>query len=149
MVDPNLAEAVAALARVIPTLTALIEKGIVDYCKDLKNMGCKVFTGSLKADLAWSWLQKIETTAITLQIPEPMRLPCVVQFLEDRVHTWWKTTLQRYVRCPTLSWANFRKEFEEKYYSWALKEKKWIEFMNLKQGGMSVAEYNYQNLLHL
>ena len=50
--DPNLAEAVAALARVIPALTALTEKGIMDYCMDLKNMGCKVFTGTLKVDLA-------------------------------------------------------------------------------------------------
>ena len=45
--DPNLTEAVAALTRVIPALTAPTEKGIVDYCKDLKNIGCKVFTGSL------------------------------------------------------------------------------------------------------
>ena len=54
MADPNLAEAIAALARVIPALIAHAEKEIVDYCKDLKNMGCKVFTGSLEADLAWS-----------------------------------------------------------------------------------------------
>ena len=54
MVDPNLVEAVVALIRVIPTLTAPAEKGIVDYCKDLKNMGCKVFMGSLEVDLAWS-----------------------------------------------------------------------------------------------
>ena len=52
----NLAEVVAALERVIPTLTALAEKGIVDYYKDLKNMGYKVFTGLVKVELAWSWL---------------------------------------------------------------------------------------------
>ena len=76
--DPNLAEAVTTLARIILALIAPIEKGIVDYCKDLKNMSCNVFTRCLEPDLAWSWLLKIETTAITLQIPEPMRLPCAV-----------------------------------------------------------------------
>ena len=141
MADLNLAEVVAPLARVIPALTTPTEKGIVDYCKDLKNMSCNVFTRCLEPDLAWSWLLKIETTAITLQIPEPLRLQCAMQFLEDHAHTWWKTTLQRYAGRPALSWANFRREFEEKNYSWTLKEKKWTEFMNLKQGGMSIAEY--------
>ena len=39
---------------------------------------------------------EMETISITLQIPEPMRVPCMVQFLEDHAHTWWKTTVQRY-----------------------------------------------------
>ena len=32
-----------------------------------KNMGCKVFMGSLGADRAWLWLQKMEIFAITIQ----------------------------------------------------------------------------------
>ena len=60
----------------------------------------------------------------------------------------------RYDGFPTLTWADFRKEFEEKYYSQALRDKKWTEFMNLKQGGMTVESMsrslvNYQNLLQL
>ena len=81
------------MEKVFPTLIALAEKGIVDYCKDLKNMGFKIFTGSLELDLVWSWLHKIETISITLQIFEHMRLPCAVQFLEDHTHIWWKTTV--------------------------------------------------------
>ena len=78
VVDPNLAEAVAALARAIPTLSAPVERKIVDYYKDLKNMGCKVFTRFLKSKLACSWLQKMEMTSVTFQIPETMRVPCMV-----------------------------------------------------------------------
>ena len=88
-------------------MTAPAEKRIADYCKDLKNMGCKIFTGSLESDLAWSWLQKIETTSITLQIPKHMRLPCAIQFLEDHAHIWWKTTVHRYDGHPTLTWVDF------------------------------------------
>ena len=55
--NQNLVEAVVALARVIPALTASTKKGIVDYYKDLKNMGCKVFTRLVEVDLAWSWRQ--------------------------------------------------------------------------------------------
>ena len=74
--------------------------------------------------------------------------------LEDHAHTWWKTTVRRYDGRPALTWANFRKEFEEKYYSQALRDKKWTEFMNLKQGGMTVESMSrslvsYQNLLRL
>ena len=69
VVDRNLAEAVTALAKVIPTLSAPAERRKVDYCKDLKNMGCKAFTRLLESEMAWSWLQKMEMTSVTLQIP--------------------------------------------------------------------------------
>ena len=68
VVDPNLAEAVTVLARSIPTLSTPAERKIMDYCKNLKNMGCKVFIGLLESELAWSWLQKLEMTSVTLQI---------------------------------------------------------------------------------
>ena len=95
-------------------------------------MGFKVFTGTLEVDLAWLWLQKMETIAATLYIPDYLRLPCAVQFLENHAYTWWKTIDQMYVRRPALTWVDFRREFEEKYYSRALREKKWVEFMNLR-----------------
>ena len=69
--DPNLVEAVAILARVIPTLMTLAEKGIVDYCKDLKNMGCKIFTGFLESDLACSCLQKLRLFPLLLRFLSP------------------------------------------------------------------------------
>ena len=119
------------MARAIPTLSTPIERRIVDYCKDLKNMGCKVFTGSLESKLAWSCLQKMEMIFATLQILKTIRIPCAVKFLEDHAHTWWKTIVRRYDGRPTLTWADFRREFEEKYYSQTLWEKKWTEFMNL------------------
>ena len=94
-------------------------------------MGCKTFMRYLESDLAWTLLRKIETTSITFQIPEPMRLPCAVQFLKDHAHTWWKTIVWRYDGRLTITRADFQTEFEEKYYSKALWEK-WIEFINLK-----------------
>ena len=49
--------------------------------------------------------------------------------------------MRRYDGRLALTWAYFRREFEEKYYSRTLREKKWTKFMNLKQGGITVVEY--------
>ena len=44
----------------------------------------------------------------------------------------------------TLTWANFLKEFTDKYMSVAYKVRKKLEFLDLKQDDLSVAEYEVQ-----
>ena len=40
-----------------------------------------------------------------------------------------------------LIWRDFREEFEERYYSWEHKREKEQEFLELRQGDMTVLEY--------
>jgi len=58
------------------------------------------------------------------------------------VDDWWVSIL------PTLeqgggvvNWVVFRREFLDIYFSEYVREKKEIEFLELKQGNMSVTEY--------
>ncbi|XP_058758799.1 uncharacterized protein LOC131632051 [Vicia villosa] len=55
---------------------------------------------------------------------------------------WWLETRQRLeVVGEEITWVVFRREFLRKYYPEDVRGKKEIEFLELKQGNMSVTEY--------
>ena len=55
---------------------------------------------------------------------------------------WWLETFQKLeAACENVTWAVFRREFLRKYFPEDVRGKKEIEFLELKQGNMSVVEY--------
>jgi FMN phosphatase YigB (HAD superfamily) len=54
--------------------------------------------------------------------------------------TWWETVQLRRAT-ETLSWDDFKIEFENQYYSKYHRKMKEQEFLALRQEGMSVLEY--------
>ena len=54
--------------------------------------------------------------------------------------TWWETVQ---LRCATktLTWSDFKTEFENQFYSRYHRKVKKQEFLALRQGDMSVLEY--------
>ena len=41
-----------------------------------------------------------------------------------------------------VDWEEFKKDFLDRFFPLELREKNMVEFMNLRQGGMSVQEYS-------
>jgi hypothetical protein len=85
-------------------------------------------------------LRKVERVIDQMQVPEETRVDCVTQLLMESAHSWWETIRERRVG-EDLRWRNFREEFEELYYSWQHRKEKKQEFLDLKQGNMTVLEY--------
>ena len=62
--------------------------------------------------------------------------------LEGEAEVWWDNSRQRLEVAGTgITWAVFRAEFLEKYFPEDIRSAKEIEFLELKQGSMTVAEY--------
>ncbi|XP_058752048.1 uncharacterized protein LOC131625168 [Vicia villosa] len=62
--------------------------------------------------------------------------------LAKEADDWWLETRQRLeVAGEEITWIVFRREFLRKYYPEDVRGKKEIEFLELKQGNMSVTEY--------
>ncbi|KAL5835340.1 hypothetical protein ACOSQ4_014837 [Xanthoceras sorbifolium] len=59
--------------------------------------------------------------------------------LKDRAKDWWKALQRRHPE--GVSWADFRKEFSEKFYPKSYRHARVEEFFRLEQGSMSVADY--------
>jgi hypothetical protein len=71
----------------------------------------------------------------------------VTQLLTESAHSWWETIREKRAG-EGLNWRDFREEFEERYYSWQHRKEKEQEFFDLKQGDMTVLEYEsrFRNL---
>ncbi|XP_073031257.1 uncharacterized protein [Primulina eburnea] len=68
------------------------------------------------------------------------RVRCATYMFRDDTSLWWEGAKQS-TNLATLSWARFKEIFYEKYFTadvrWRLKR----EFMSLRQGGSTVAEF--------
>jgi hypothetical protein len=77
---------------------------------------------------------------IQISIPEGLRVNCATQLLCDRAMTWWET-IQLRRATKKLTWSDFKTEFENQFYSRYHHKVKEQEFLALRQGDMSVLEY--------
>lgn len=60
-------------------------------------------------------------------------------------NTWWKSVKEPYQTIShTNAWTEFKKEFTEKFIPEHITDQKHVEFKQLKQEGMLVAEYIHQ-----
>ncbi|KAL5794551.1 hypothetical protein ACOSP7_003145 [Xanthoceras sorbifolium] len=59
--------------------------------------------------------------------------------LKDRAKDWWKA-LQR-IQPEGVSWANFRREFLEKFYPKSYRDARVKKFFRLEKGSLAIAEY--------
>ena len=65
----------------------------------------------------------------------------IVSLLQGDAYDWWETIPNATARPPVLTYADFLREFRDRYMPEMYQEEKLREFINLKQKGMSVAEY--------
>jgi hypothetical protein len=113
---------------------------LVCLVKSMREMGCEPYSGEQNAEVEGRWIRKVEKTMIQIKIPYDLRVDCATQLLSDGAMTWWETVQLRRAT-ETLSWDDFKIEFENQYYSKYHRKMKEHEFLALRQEGMSVLEY--------
>jgi hypothetical protein len=113
---------------------------LVPLVKSMREMGCEPYSGEQDAEVAGRWIRKVEKTMIQIKIPHDLRVDCATQLLLDGAMTWWET-IQLRRATKTLSWDDFKTEFENQYYSKYHRKMKEQEFLALRQEGMPVLEY--------
>ncbi|KAK2427684.1 putative mitochondrial protein [Trifolium repens] len=71
--------------------------------------------------------------------------------LHEDASYWWRNTCQRLGQGGAIiTWDIFKREFLTKYFPTDMRNRKVVEFMELKQGNLSVAEYatKFEDLCH-
>ncbi|KAL0536750.1 hypothetical protein IC582_025710 [Cucumis melo] len=76
-----------------------------------------------------------------MNYPEEQKVGFATFLLQKEAEGWWKSILARRSDARVLDWQTFRGIFEDKYYPSTYCEAKRDEFLGLKQGLLSVAEY--------
>ncbi|KAG8503035.1 hypothetical protein CXB51_000845 [Gossypium anomalum] len=67
-------------------------------------------------------------------------LKCAISLLRDLTYYWWRTMIS-IVLNERVTWDFFQTEFHKKYISQRFTDQKRKEFLELKQGRMTVSEY--------
>ena len=97
------------------------------------------FEGSIDPLEAEQWLCSIETILDFMELGDRERVLCASYMLKKDVRHWWGTVkLRGDVRAMT--WDDFVREFNHKYYNPTALRAQQNEFLNLKQGNMIVME---------
>ena len=100
------------------------------------------FQGKYDPEGALAWLKEIERIFRVMDCTPVQRIRYGTHKLSAEADDWWVETRQRLeVAGEEVTWEVFRREFMRKYYPEDVRGKKEIEFLELKQGSMSITDY--------
>ncbi|KAK5819395.1 hypothetical protein PVK06_024393 [Gossypium arboreum] len=92
------------------------------------------------AEQAEFWLDNTIRVLDELSCTPDECLKCTISLLRDSAYYWW-STLTSVVPREQVTWEFFQTEFRKKYISQRFIDQKRREFLDLKQGSMSVTDY--------
>jgi hypothetical protein len=100
------------------------------------------FKGRYDPDGAQNWLEGIERIFRAMASTNEQKVRLATHMLAEEAEFWWGNARQRLEGAGTVvTWEVFREEFLGKYFPADVRNKKEIEFLELKQGNVSVSEY--------
>ncbi|KAA3461597.1 maturase K [Gossypium australe] len=111
----------------------------------IRKQGAEEFRANIDDDSerAKFWLENSIRVFSELSCTPKESLNCVVSLVKDSTYRWWKT-LTSVVPKERVTWDFFLEEFRKKYISQRFVDQKRKEFLELKQGKMTVAEYEHE-----
>ena len=112
----------------------------------LRKHGGKEFEGTTDPVVAEEWVKSIEQvfTQFKTQPTTQMKVRYATSLFLKDARSWWETIPGSQTQPLTMTWEEFLREFKLKYMPPIYREKKKLEFLELKQNELSVAEYEQQ-----
>ncbi|XP_010480941.1 PREDICTED: uncharacterized protein LOC104759750 [Camelina sativa] len=110
--------------------------------RNLKDMGMEPFGGKSNPIDADNWRKRLERNFDNARCPHEYRLDLAVQYLKDEALVWWEKVVDQAHGRYELTWADFKTEFSRKYFPREAMDRMEEEFLELRQGTMTVREYD-------
>nr|XP_025652087.1 uncharacterized protein LOC112748095 [Arachis hypogaea] len=109
---------------------------------DFKKIGPPEFRGALDPDKAEEWLTEMEKVFTIFPCTKVQQVNYATFMLKADAEFWWEGARRLLEDAGTdISWATFKEAFYKKYFPLSVRESKEMEFLQLKQDRMSIAEY--------
>ncbi|XP_028236588.1 uncharacterized protein LOC114415925 [Glycine soja] len=110
-----------------------------------------IFKGGYDPEGAEAWLREIEKIFRVMECQDHQKVLFATHMLVDEAEYWWENTRPRLEGAGgvVVQWETFRQTFLEKYFPEDVKNRKEMEFLELKQESMTVAECatRFENLV--
>ncbi|XP_049368007.1 uncharacterized protein LOC125832863 [Solanum verrucosum] len=114
----------------------------------MRKMGGVEFEGTVDPTYAEQWLDRMERVFEQLDCSDVAKLKYAISLLQNDAYDWWVSVPNAKLKPCVLTWDDFLKEFCMQYVPHAYCDAKKKAFLNVRQRGMSIAEYE-QNFLRL
>ncbi|XP_073121234.1 uncharacterized protein [Henckelia pumila] len=108
--------------------------------KRFLELGPPEFKGETDPLIAEQWFQAMETAFEFMQITDVDRLRCVTYMFRDDARVWWNGA-KAALNLTTLTWNGFKDVFYDKYFTLSTRTRLARDFLEIRQGNMSIAEY--------
>ncbi|OVA00993.1 hypothetical protein BVC80_855g7 [Macleaya cordata] len=106
--------------------------------KDFKSWRPTSYDGTPDPAKAEKWLKDIEKIFDLIRCIDELKVRMATYMLVDGAWDWWKSISEG---MGPITWDEFQSLFLDRYFSAAVKEKKYYELMGLRQGNMTVDQY--------
>lgn len=140
--DASTAEALGMLAGVLGGNPNGEGIGATRQLSEFQKNNPPMFKGAYDPEGAQKWLKEIERIFQVTECDENQKVRFGTHMLSEEADDWWVATrTELEAEGGEVTWAVFRERFLRKYFSKDVRGKKEIEFLELKQGNMSVIDY--------
>ncbi|XP_028070212.1 uncharacterized protein LOC114272692 [Camellia sinensis] len=106
--------------------------------KQFQDLKPSTFTGGPDPMVANAWVKDMEKKFCALPCTERQKVTFATFTFKDNAQEWSLLTLAKE---EITTWAQFLEVFYEKYFPDSLRKQKASKFIHLKQGTMTMAEY--------
>ncbi|XP_017635869.1 uncharacterized protein LOC108477911 [Gossypium arboreum] len=121
---------------------ALAQRTVPEESRPVTKQGAEEFRANTEddAERAKFWLKNSIQVFDELSCTPEECLKCAISLLRNDAYHWWKTLIS-IVPKEAVNWDFFLEEFRKKYISERFIDQKHKEFLELKEGRMSIIEY--------
>nr|XP_016440276.1 PREDICTED: uncharacterized protein LOC107766080 [Nicotiana tabacum] len=113
----------------------------------MRKMGGVEFDSTTDPTVAEQWLERMERVFEQLECTKVAKFKYAISLLQNDAYDWWVSISNAKAKSPMLTWDDFVKAFRAKYVPHVYCDSKKKEFLNLRQGSMSIVEYQQKFLM--
>ncbi|XP_022867123.1 uncharacterized protein LOC111386870 [Olea europaea var. sylvestris] len=105
-----------------------------------RKLNPPIFEDALDPTAAEDWLRTLENMFRYTRVSEVEKVVCASFMLRDSAGHWWDT-MSSIEDVNAMTWERFKELSCNKYFIAPIQARKMNEFIQLRQGGMTVGEY--------
>ncbi|XP_013665305.2 uncharacterized protein LOC103845505 [Brassica rapa] len=110
----------------------------------MRNMDMEHFGGTVDATVAHDWKLSLQRKLEIIECPPEASLRLAMQYLRGDALVWWEGVRLGHPGPDRLTFADFIREFDRKYFPKEAMDKKKSDFEHVSQGDMTIREYELE-----
>ena len=138
--DPTMTQILRLLQLQTAALNQQPQAPRVGSFKAFQSLHPPEFRGTTDPIKAKTWIKEMEKAFALTEVGENKKTEYASFYLKDEANFWWEST-KTLEGNGIITWERFTELFLEKYLPQYLQDQLEVKFLELKQEGMTVAEY--------